>query len=109
MTDTTQITNKTDIKDKKNLSDYIVNLMFTQSDFENNLSQNIRRSKGVFFTNELHIIDNINKIIKGDENILNKKILEPACGHGIFLLHLILEVYSLFPNKKSVHSFIENC
>jgi len=67
-----------------------------------------RKDNGIFFTNELQIIDSILDIIEFNNSIIDKKILEPACGNGVFLLRIIEKVYRLYPNKEKIEKFIEN-
>jgi len=67
-----------------------------------------RKDNGVFFTNELKIIDSILDIIEFNNGITSKKILEPACGNGVFLLRTIERVYQYHPNKEKIKKFIEN-
>lgn len=67
-----------------------------------------RKDNGVFFTNELKIVDSILDIIEFNNGIINKKILEPACGNGIFLLRTIERVYQYHPVKEKIKKFIEN-
>lgn len=67
-----------------------------------------RKDNGVFFTNELKIIDSILDIIEFNNGITDKKILEPACGNGVFLLRTIERVYQYHPNKEKIKKFIEN-
>lgn len=67
-----------------------------------------KKDNGVFFTNELKIIDSILDIIEFNNGILSKKILEPAIGNGIFLLRTIEKVYEYYPDKEKIKKFIEN-
>ena len=99
--------NNENIKRTINLDNILANLILTQSTLENEINQKVRKINGVYFTNELSILNDINNIIKIDKNIFNKKILEPLCGHGIFLLHVIASLYKIYPDKKLIQDFIE--
>jgi len=68
----------------------------------------ISHHNGVFFTNEIRIIDSILDIIEFNNGIINKKILEPAVGNGIFLLRTIERAYQYYPSKEKIKYFIEN-
>ena len=71
-------------------------------------SQISHQDNGVFFTNEIRIIDSILDIIEFNNGIINKKILEPAVGNGIFLLRTIERAYQYYPSKEKIKYFIEN-
>lgn len=79
-----------------------------QTSYQNNLDQKIKKDNGVFFTNELRIVDSILDVIEFNNGIVNKKILEPAVGNGIFLLRTIERVYQYYPDKDKIKYFIEN-
>lgn len=49
MSEVTQVINKNDRKEDINLDKILNNLMYMQSGFENKISQNTRKLKGVFF------------------------------------------------------------
>lgn len=78
-----------------------------QTKFEQRLEHNDRKNNGVFFTNEVKIIDLILENIEFHESILNKKILEPSCGNGIFLIYLIIKVSLKINSAKKIKNFIE--
>jgi len=77
-----------------------------QQSFENNLSVNYKKDFGVFLTNNIPTIEEIISIIDFDQNILDKKILEPSCGQGIFLVRLIDKLYSKFKSQAIIEKFI---
>jgi hypothetical protein len=83
-------------------------ISLNQIEFEKKLDNKYKQQKGVYFTNSLEIIDNTLDIIKIDDSIFEKKILEPSCGQGIFLLKLIYNVYIIFPNSQRLYNFINN-
>lgn len=72
------------------------------------LTNQVQKDSGVFFTNELSIIDSILDVIDFKNGIIDKKILEPAVGNGIFLLRIIERAYKYHPNKEIIGDFIEN-
>jgi len=91
-----------------NLDKFVSELLTTQGDSEKKVDSFIRKSTGLFLTNKLQTIDKILNIIPINEEILNKLILEPSCGEGIFLLRILIKVYERFPDKKIIKRFIEN-
>ena len=86
-----------------NTSEKIIN---KQQSFENGLSTKYRKDFGVFLTNNISTVDDILSVIEFDETILEKKILEPACGQGIFLVRLIEKLYDKFPSKSIIEKFL---
>ena len=77
-----------------------------QQSFENGLSNHYRKDFGVFLTNNISTIEEIISIVNFDNSILEKKILEPSCGQGIFLVHLVDKLYHKFKSKTIIEKFI---
>lgn len=77
-----------------------------QQSFENNLSVDYRKDFGVFLTNNISTIEEIISIVEIDDNILDKKILEPSCGQGIFLVRLVDKLYNKFKSQSIIEKFI---
>jgi methylase of polypeptide subunit release factors len=99
------------LNNKKNhleIEHYLFNLIASQITFENELKKELRQSSGIFFTNKFKTIDNILSIISIDDSLLSKKILEPSCGQGIFILKLLANIYTKFPYKEFINEFIRN-
>lgn len=90
------------------INNFLSNLIVSQIAFENGLKSELRKSNGVFLTNKLKTVDSISNIIPIDDYLFNKKILEPSCGQGIFLLKLIASIYSKFPDRDILSEFIRN-
>lgn len=84
------------------------NFIEIQKKFERELEFKHRKNNGVFFTNNTEVIDLILKNIFINENIFDKKILEPSVGNGIFLISLIIKVSLKYNNKDMIYNFIEN-
>ncbi|TAE67727.1 MAG: hypothetical protein EAZ85_14805 [Bacteroidetes bacterium] len=74
---------------------------------ENNLQIENRQQNGIFFTHNHNTIDEILAIIDFS-TIENKKILEPACGYGIFIIRILEKVYEQNNNKDFIINFISN-
>lgn len=97
-----------DVLNKSSINDFFSNIISNQINYENQLLNNFKKQSGTFLTNTVDVIDRIIDIIKIDDDIFNKKILEPSCGQGIFLLRLISNLYKKYPSKKQISGFIEN-
>ncbi|MFN8268317.1 MAG: N-6 DNA methylase [Chitinophagales bacterium] len=95
-------------KKQSEISDFLENIISSQSVFEQCLNKTSRKQNGVFFTNSVSTVDNLLDVVGINADIFSKRILEPACGQGIFLLKLISKVYDKFPDEKLISSFIEN-
>ncbi|MDR2073922.1 MAG: Eco57I restriction-modification methylase domain-containing protein [Oscillospiraceae bacterium] len=65
-----------------------------------------RKQNGVFLTNSLCTVEEILNIIDLNNNVFSKKILEPACGQGIFILKLLADIYSFHPNDILISNLI---
>ena len=90
------------------MNQIIYNTIENQKRYQNVLSYKFKKDNGIFFTNEMKIIDAILDVIKFDSDIVNKKILDPAVGNGIFLLRIIEKAYQACPDKRKIGNFIEN-
>src|SRR3990167_1242889 len=95
-------------KEKTDIDEFLNELIHTQIILESKMNQKVRKNNGVYFTNELEILKNINSILPFDERIFSMKILEPSCGHGIFLLYIISRAYKINPNKNIILNFIKD-
>ena len=78
-----------------------------QTVFEQKLNGGSRKQNGVFFTNSISTIDKLLDVIEIDADVFHKKILEPSCGQGIFLLRLIAKIYEKYPDELLISNFIE--
>ena len=87
-----------------NINNYIIK----QQDYEKLIASEYKKRKGIFFTNNIKILELILKKILADKDILRKKFFEPSCGHGIFITTLIIALYKKFPHKEKICNFIEN-
>ena len=81
---------------------------FGQSDYEQKLNKKDRKKNGVFLTNSLDTVENLLDIVIIDSEIFSKRILEPSCGQGIFILKLLTDLYLKFPNRILISKFISN-
>ncbi len=91
---------------KNKSKDLIKDILLKQIRFENRISVEKRKDNGIFFTNSQNIINQIISIVDFNDDIYSKKILEPACGHGIYLMYLIFEIYTKNPNAELLRKFI---
>ncbi len=90
------------------MNQIILKTISNQISHQDQLSYQLKKDNGVFFTNEIKIIDSILDVIEFNNGIINKKILEPAVGNGIFLLRTLERVYQYYPDKEKIQYFIEN-
>jgi tRNA1(Val) A37 N6-methylase TrmN6 len=97
-----------ELKTENQISIFLSRIVVGQSGFEQGLKKIDRKQNGVFLTNSLMIVENILSVVEINSDIFNKRILEPSCGQGIFLLKLISDVYQVFPDEKLVSDFIAN-
>jgi hypothetical protein len=80
-------------------------LLFSQKTFEKSISLSVKKQNGIYLTNTLSIIDDILSVIDFS-TIENKKILEPACGQGIFVLRILSKVHEQNSDKAFMDKFI---
>lgn len=97
-----------ELKTTKQLSTFLENIVFGQFGYELGLNKIDRKKKGVFLTNSLSTVENVLNVVEINTDILNKRILEPSCGQGIFILKLISDVYKLFPDSALISKFISD-
>lgn len=86
----------------------INNIIKKQTKSEKKLSNFARKQNGTFFTNQVAIVENIIGIIDFENDILNKKILEPSVGHGILLISVLEKLIQYHNNSSIVEQFIQN-
>ncbi len=87
---------------------YLNKIVSGQNGFEKKMDKLHRKQNGVYLTNSLLTIDNIISVVDINLDIFKKRILEPSCGQGIFILKLITDVYKIFPDEKLICNFINN-
>jgi hypothetical protein len=95
-------------KNANQINDFLASLVESQYMFENGLNKKDRKDSGTFFTNEFCLIDTTLDIVEINNDLFQKKILEPACGHGILLLKLLINIYKKFPYSSVIDEFIKN-
>lgn len=97
-----------DLKTQRQISDFFNKIVYNQNGYERGLTEKNRKKNGVFLTNSICAIENILHSITIDETVFSKKILEPSCGQGIFLLKLIIDLYHYCPDDVLISKFISN-
>ena len=90
------------------MNQVILKTITNQISHQEQLSHQIKKDNGVFFTNEIRVVDSVIDIVEFNNDVLSKKILEPAVGNGIFLLRIIERVYQNYPSREKIKHFIEN-
>ncbi len=97
-----------ELKSTTQLSTFLEKIVFGQAGYELGLNKIDRKKKGIFLTNSLSTVENVLSIVEVNSDIFGKKILEPSCGQGIFILKLVSDVYRLFPDSILISKFISD-
>ena len=97
-----------ELKTEKQIVNYLNKIACNQNGYEQKLSDESRKKNGVFLTNSLVTVEKILSIVDVKDNIFSKKILEPACGQGIFILKLLADIYAHCPDDVLMSIFISN-
>jgi tRNA1(Val) A37 N6-methylase TrmN6 len=87
---------------------FIERVALGQNGYEQGLNKIDRKKNGVFLTNSVDTIENLIDIVLIDSEIFEKRILEPSCGQGIFILKLLSDIYLKFPDSILISNFISN-
>jgi hypothetical protein len=85
------------------ITEFILSLV----DIEDFFSVQYRKKNGIFLTRDISIINSVLQCLENNESLFSKRILEPSCGQGIFLLVIILKAYLIKPCSESISKFIE--
>lgn len=88
------------------ISSFHQRIVSSQNGYEQSLNKTERKKNGVFLTNSLDTVESIIDIVEINLDIFSKRILEPSCGQGIFILKLISDVYNKFPSSDLISKFI---
>lgn len=97
-----------ELKSEHEIISFLDRIVVRQYNYEQDLSKLNRKKNGVFLTNSLYTVKNLLNVIEINESIFHKRILEPSCGQGIFLLKLLSDIYIKFPDKNLISDFISN-
>ncbi|MEP7171327.1 MAG: N-6 DNA methylase, partial [Bacteroidota bacterium] len=97
-----------ELKNISEVSGFLERIILGQSGFESDLNKTHRKQNGIFLTNSLSTIENVLSALEINSEIFGKRILEPSCGQGIFVLKLITDVYNQFPDEKLIANFISD-
>ncbi len=84
-----------------------ISFLHTQKKDEKRMDTDKRIKNGIFFTNDVAIIDKMIGVIDFS-TIETKKILEPSCGQGIIILRILDKFYQQNQSKNSMDKFIAN-
>jgi len=80
-----------------------------QVKYESGIDLSSRKDLGIYFTNNVNTVDNILDIIDFDsEDILKKKVLEPSCGNGIFVIRFLEKLIKLGISENDLAEYIHN-
>ena len=97
-----------ELKSIAQISSFLDKVALGQNGYEQGLNKAERKKNGVFLTNSIDTVENLLDIVIIDSEILNKRILEPSCGQGIFILKLLTDIYLKFPDALLISNFVSN-
>lgn len=95
-------------KSIRQISSFLERIALKQNGYEQGLNKIERKKNGVYLTNSVEIVENLLDVILIDSKIFAKRILEPSCGQGIFILKLLSDIYLKFPDSLLISNFISN-
>ncbi|MBK0383626.1 hypothetical protein I5M32_11720 [Pedobacter sp. SD-b] len=95
-----------ELKSIDQISSFLSRIALGQNGYEQGLNKIDRKKKGVFLTNSVSTVENLLDIVIIDSEIFAKRILEPSCGQGIFILKLLSDIYLKFPDPTLISNFI---
>ncbi len=83
-------------------------LIISQVKYENSIKLSSRKDLGVYLTNNINTVDNILDVIDFEAaDILSKKVLEPSCGNGVFVIRYLEKLIKLGASEFEFADFIE--
>lgn len=83
-------------------------LIISQVKYENGIELSSRKDLGVYLTNNINTVDNILDVIEFESaDILSKKVLEPSCGNGVFVIRYLENLIKLGVSEIEFSDFIE--
>lgn len=84
-------------------------LIISQVKYENGIELSSRKDLGVYLTNNINTVDNILDVIEFESaDILSKKVLEPSCGNGVFVIRYLEKLLKLGISEIDFADYIEN-
>lgn len=97
-----------EIKRREDILSFLNSATIKQNGYEQTMNNDNKKKNGVFLTNSIDTVENISDVILIDSDIFDKRILEPSCGHGIFILKLLSDIYLKYPDISLISNFIGN-
>lgn len=97
-----------ELKSTGQISSFLDRIALGQNGYEQGLNKIERKKNGVFLTNSVDTVENLLDVVLIDSEIFEKRILEPSCGQGIFILKLLSDIYLKFPDALLISNFISN-
>ena len=97
-----------ELKSTGQISSFLDRIALGQNGYEQGLNKIERKKNGVFLTNSVDTVENLLDVVLIDSEIFAKRILEPSCGQGIFILKLLSDIYLKFPDALLMSNFISN-
>ena len=97
-----------ELKSVKQISSFLDRIAFSQFDYEQILNTVERKKNGIFLTNSLITVEDLLNVVEINADIFSKRILEPSCGQGIFIIKLLSDIYCQIPDSLLISNFIAN-
>jgi tRNA1(Val) A37 N6-methylase TrmN6 len=97
-----------EFKSTAQISSFLDKIAIGQNGYEQGLNKIDRKKNGVFLTNSVNTVENLLDVIIIDSEIFGKRILEPSCGQGIFILKLLSNIYLKITDSLLISNFISN-
>jgi len=97
-----------ELKTTGQISSFLKRIALSQNGYEQGLNKSERKKNGVFLTNSIDTVENLLDVVIIDSEIFGKRILEPSCGQGIFILKLLSDIYLKFPDALLISNFVSN-
>lgn len=83
-------------------------LIIRQVKYENSIKLSSRKDLGIYLTNNINTVDNILDVIDFESaDIFSKKVLEPSCGNGVFVIRYLEKLIKLGASEIEFADFIE--
>ena len=86
--------------------EYLLRSVNDQSGFESGKEVDNRKKNGVYYTNCLDVVDTVLGHLISDKDLINKTVLEPSCGNGIFIQKILIKLIKQGYSEKEINKYI---
>ena len=78
-----------------------------QMQFEKSIDKSRKKDFGIYLTNNIQTVDKVLDVIDfKEDDLLNRKFLEPSCGNGVFVIRLLERIFYFNADETVVADFI---